>query len=77
EGIGVEENFFELGGHSLLATQVISRLGEVFSVELSLQNFLEYPSVASLAKTIEVLSVVQDTQPSITETLLDYEEGEL
>ncbi|NEO99446.1 MAG: nonribosomal peptide synthetase, partial [Symploca sp. SIO2E9] len=77
EGIGVEENFFELGGHSLLATQVISRLGEVFSVELSLQNFLEYPSVASLAKTIEVLSSVIDFQASRGETLLDYEKGEL
>ncbi|MEB3279243.1 MAG: amino acid adenylation domain-containing protein [Lyngbya sp.] len=77
ERIGVKDNFFDLGGHSLLATQVISRLSDVFSVELSLQNFLEYPTVASLAQNIEVLEMVQSGQPSITETQDDYEEGEL
>ncbi|NER99115.1 MAG: tubC protein, partial [Symploca sp. SIO1B1] len=77
ERIGVKDNFFELGGHSLLATQVISRLSDIFSVELSLQNFLEYPTVASLAQNIEVLEMVQNPQPSFTETSDDYEEGEL
>ncbi|NER32209.1 MAG: hypothetical protein F6J89_32565, partial [Symploca sp. SIO1C4] len=64
-------------GHSLLATQVISRVGELFAVPLSLQTFLEYPTVARLAKTIEVLCSVIEPQASITQTLLDYEEGEL
>ncbi|NER47173.1 MAG: amino acid adenylation domain-containing protein [Symploca sp. SIO1A3] len=77
ERIGVKDNFFELGGHSLLATQVISRLSDIFSVELSLQNFLEYPTVASLAQNIEVLEMVQNPQPSFTEISDDYEEGEL
>ncbi|BAY78314.1 amino acid adenylation domain-containing protein [Nostoc linckia NIES-25] len=75
--IGIHDNFFELGGHSLLATQVISRLRNTFSVELSLQNFLEYPTVANLAQIIEVVGLVQDGQPSITNTQEDYEEGEL
>jgi len=77
EHIGIKDNFFELGGHSLLATQVISRLSNLFEVELSLQNFLEYPTVASLAETIQVLSTVQNGQPSVTELSEDYEEGEL
>jgi amino acid adenylation domain-containing protein len=75
--IGINDNFFELGGHSLLATQVISRLRNIFPVELSLQNFLEYPTVANLAQIIEVVGFVQDGQPSITQTQEDYEEGEL
>ncbi|MFN6572323.1 amino acid adenylation domain-containing protein, partial [Dendronalium sp. ChiSLP03b] len=75
--IGIYDNFFELGGHSLLATQVISRLRNMFSVELSLQNFLEYPTVANLAQIIEVVGLVQDGQPSITNIQEDYEEGEL
>ncbi|NET48618.1 MAG: amino acid adenylation domain-containing protein, partial [Merismopedia sp. SIO2A8] len=77
EAIGVEDNFFELGGHSLLATQVISRVGELFAVPLSLQTFLEYPTVARLAKTIEVLSLVVDSSDSMASTPTDYEKGEL
>ncbi|MFB2896156.1 amino acid adenylation domain-containing protein, partial [Aerosakkonemataceae cyanobacterium BLCC-F50] len=75
--ISVKDNFFEIGGHSLLATQVIYRLRDIFSVELSLQNFLEYPTIASLSQIIEVLSQVQNGQPSNTENQEDYEEGEL
>ena len=75
--ISINDNFFELGGHSLLASQVISRLRDIFSVELSLQSLLEYPTIASLTQTIEVLNVVRNNQISITETQEDYEQGEL
>lgn len=75
--ISVKDNFFEIGGHSLLATQVIYRLRDIFSVELSLQNFLEYPTIASLSQIIEVLVRVQNGQPSNRENQEDYEEGEL
>ncbi|MFN6297586.1 MAG: amino acid adenylation domain-containing protein [Microcystis sp.] len=76
ERIGIKDNFFELGGHSLLATQVISRSRDLFSVELSLQNLLEYPTIANLAQIIEVLTVAPG-ETAMTETLEDYEEGEL
>jgi len=81
--IGVNDNFFELGGHSLLASQVISRLRDVFSVELSLHRLLEYPTVASLAQTIEVLNVAKNTKSAsksgtvMTTASENYEEGEL
>ena len=32
--ISVDDNFFEQGGHSLLATQLISRLRNVFQIQL-------------------------------------------
>jgi acyl carrier protein len=76
ERIGIKDNFFELGGHSLLATQVISRSRDLFSVELSLQNLLEYPTIANLAQIIEVLTVTPE-QTAMTENLEDYEDGEL
>jgi amino acid adenylation domain-containing protein len=54
EEIGIHDNFFELGGHSLLATRVISQLREVFKIELPLRRLFEKPTVAELAKNIEI-----------------------
>ena len=52
ENIGIKDNFFELGGHSLLATQVISRVRQVFAVDISLRSLFEEPTVESVSKII-------------------------
>jgi len=51
--VGVEDNFFELGGHSLLATRVISRVQEIFPVQLRLRVIFQTPTVCRLAQEIE------------------------
>ncbi|AKT41191.1 non-ribosomal peptide synthetase [Chondromyces crocatus] len=53
EGIGVHDDFFALGGHSLLATQVVTRLREVFGMDLPLRALFEARTVGSLAVQIE------------------------
>lgn len=54
ETIGASDNFFDLGGHSLTATRVISQVRDGFQTEISLRQLFEHPTVAALARQIEV-----------------------
>ncbi|HET8796993.1 MAG TPA: phosphopantetheine-binding protein, partial [Thermoanaerobaculia bacterium] len=47
--IGIDDNFFELGGHSLLVSQVISRVRDVFQVDVPMQRLFETATISELA----------------------------
>ncbi|WHZ27752.1 MAG: non-ribosomal peptide synthetase [Nitrospira sp.] len=49
---GIHDHFFEQGGHSLVATQLISRIRELFEVDVSLQALFERPTIAALAEEV-------------------------
>ena len=58
--IGIHESFFDLGGHSLLAVQLLSRVGQVFGVDLSLEVvYTGEFTIAELAGAIELKEIEQ------------------
>jgi amino acid adenylation domain-containing protein len=52
DSIGVLDNFFELGGHSLLATKLVSRLREIFRIDLPLDILFDKPTIRELLDNI-------------------------
>jgi NAD(P)-dependent dehydrogenase (short-subunit alcohol dehydrogenase family)/acyl carrier protein len=53
--IGIMDDWFELGGDSLTVAQLISRVREIYPVEISINIFFENPTTAGLAEMIEKL----------------------
>ena len=60
--VGVNDDFFALGGHSLLATQVVSRLRDMFDVDLPVLALFEGRTVAEVSLSIEELVLEQAEQ---------------
>jgi NAD(P)-dependent dehydrogenase (short-subunit alcohol dehydrogenase family)/acyl carrier protein len=71
DGIGVEDDFFDLGGHSLMAIQLVARLRAALGVPLSIERFLELPTVAQLAGHVEALAWTQGTPTAVAEGARD------
>jgi FkbH-like protein len=73
--VGIEENFFELGGHSLLAVQLLSRVHQIYGVDLSLEVVYggEF-TVAALARAIELKEIEQAAGSDYQELLQEIEQ---
>jgi hypothetical protein len=69
ERVGVEDNFFTLGGHSLHLVQILSRLCQIFSIELQLHSLVEAVSVEAQARLIRSLDIKSGRADKIAEIL--------
>ncbi|MED1744792.1 non-ribosomal peptide synthetase [Brevibacillus borstelensis] len=62
-------NFFTLGGHSLKAMKVLSRLRELFGIEVPLRAFFENPTIEHLAQVIDQMKAERTDSNEISEIM--------
>ena len=53
DDLGLNENFLEAGGNSTMAMQVINRIRDELDTELSLRDFFEHLTIASLSHFLD------------------------
>ncbi|WP_339101961.1 non-ribosomal peptide synthetase [Pseudomonas sp. G166] len=53
EDIATDESFFNLGGHSILLSQLLLGIREAFGRSLSINRFIEAPTLMTLAKLLD------------------------
>ncbi|MGB8782019.1 MAG: phosphopantetheine-binding protein [Terriglobales bacterium] len=63
EKVGIEDNFFELGGASVVATQIVSRLSQMFQIDLPAVLLFDTPTIEKLARYL----IEHEAQPGLTE----------
>jgi acyl carrier protein len=61
--VGIEDDFFELGGDSILATQMISRLRQMFRMDLPATVLFDAPTIEKLAQYM----IASEVRPGLTE----------
>lgn len=68
--VGIQENFFELGGDSMMAVRVVAFAAQSGMV-LSVADIFDFPTVESLAKTLQVSTKGREETIKMEESAFD------
>ncbi|OHU90807.1 MULTISPECIES: non-ribosomal peptide synthetase [Pseudoalteromonas] len=60
DDVYLSDHFFELGGHSLLAAQLVSRVEELFAVQLTIKDVFQHPTLQAQIDLIALLKASMD-----------------
>jgi amino acid adenylation domain-containing protein len=73
--LSVNSNFFDLGGHSLLLVRVNNELRKLFGQEIPITNMFKYPTIKSLAASLDGSSEDSDDYRQIHERVAKQREA--
>jgi acyl carrier protein len=71
--VGIHDNFFELGGDSLAAIRMVSRVVQMFGIELPIKALIDSPTVAAMAGVIEGNQAKRASQEDLERMLRELE----
>jgi aryl carrier-like protein len=74
EKVAIGDDVFDLGAHSLMAMKALTRMRDVFGVNLALRTLFERPTIAGLAEIIDGLASLQAVAASSQPHAGDREE---
>lgn len=74
ERIGLDDHYSEIGGDSLIAIKIVSRLNELFDVNINVRALFEDQTVAGVSERIEAIRAVDSTRQSVSANDTDMEE---
>lgn len=71
--VGIHDDFLELGGHPLLATRILTRVTEVFGVDLRRDALFESSTVAAMSTVIDAHRIGVADPAALSRLLSDLE----
>jgi amino acid adenylation domain-containing protein len=71
--VGLHDNFFDLGGHSLGAFRVITRVIQIFQLELPVKALFDSPTIAEMASVITQNELKPANETELAQMLREVE----